>query len=42
MVLSTIVGAISTTLLSTIGLTTGTIRWASYMVITSVGIGIRV
>ena len=42
MVLSTIVGSIGTGLLSTIGLGTSTVRWASYMVITGVGIGIGV
>ena len=42
MVLSVIIGAIGTGLLSTIGLNTTTVRWAAYMVITGIGIGIGV
>ena len=42
MVLSTIVGSIGTGLLCTIGLETSTVRWAAYMVITGMGIGIGV
>ena len=42
MVLSIIIGAIGTGLLSTIGLNTTTVRWAAYMVITGLGIGVGV
>lgn len=42
MVLSLMVGSIGTGLLSTIGLGTDTVRWAAYMVLTGVGIGIGV
>ena len=42
MILSVIIGAIGTGLLSTIDLTTTTVRWAAYMVMTGVGIGVGV
>lgn len=42
MILSVLIGSIGTGLLSTIGLTTETARWAGYMVLTGIGIGIGV
>ena len=42
MVLSIIVGSVGTGLLSTIGLDTSTVHWATYMVLTGLGIGIGV
>ena len=42
MILSVVIGAIGTGLLSTIGLNTNTVRWAAYMVITGIGIGVGV
>lgn len=42
MVLSVVVGSIGTGLLSTVGLNTDTARWAAYMVLTGIGVGIGV
>ncbi len=42
MVLSILVASVGTGLLSTIGLDTTTVKWAAYMVLTGIGIGIGV
>lgn len=42
MILSVVIGSIGTGFLSTIDIGTSTVRWAAYMVLTGIGIGIGV